>query len=190
MVAQVASPPPLAPSILETPPVSSSLPPSSRPPLSIGAGSACAAPASIRPAAPAARPILTDNIRSPSCLVSRRAGTRKPHPQLALRGGAGFQMQGLVTNLARSAADLRRVDAGRAAPYASAPCALRARPGGGIGRRAGFRCQWCNSRGGSSPLLGTSLRASRCGWAGQPSGATFGQPLPLQARSGGSTPLT
>src|SRR6185436_11816561 len=34
--------------------------------------------------------------------------------------------------------------------------ALRSRcPGGGIGRRAGFRCQWGNTRGGSSPLLGT-----------------------------------
>src|SRR5262249_33973791 len=43
----------------------------------------------------------------------------------------------------------------------------RARPGGGIGRRAGFRCQWCKSRGGSSPLLGTSLRASRYGSASQ-----------------------
>lgn len=30
------------------------------------------------------------------------------------------------------------------------------RPGGGIGRRAGFRCQWLNGRGGSSPLLGTT----------------------------------
>ena len=28
-------------------------------------------------------------------------------------------------------------------------------PGGGIGRRAGFRYQWLNGRGGSSPLLGT-----------------------------------
>src|SRR5690606_1103707 len=27
--------------------------------------------------------------------------------------------------------------------------------GGGIGRRAGFRCQWGKLRGGSSPLLGT-----------------------------------
>ena len=35
-------------------------------------------------------------------------------------------------------------------------------PGGGIGRRAGFRCQWLNGRGGSSPLLGTiSRRLSR-----------------------------
>src|SRR5512143_275174 len=33
-----------------------------------------------------------------------------------------------------------------------APC-----PGGGIGRRAGFRCQWGNTRGGSSPLLGTTV---------------------------------
>jgi hypothetical protein len=30
-------------------------------------------------------------------------------------------------------------------------------PGGGIGRRAGFRCQWPQGRGGSSPLLGTSF---------------------------------
>lgn len=29
-------------------------------------------------------------------------------------------------------------------------------PGGGIGRRAGFRYQWLNGRGGSSPLLGTN----------------------------------
>ena len=28
-------------------------------------------------------------------------------------------------------------------------------PGGGIGRRAGFRCQWGQPRGGSNPLLGT-----------------------------------
>ena len=28
-------------------------------------------------------------------------------------------------------------------------------PGGGIGRRAGFRCQWLNGREGSSPFLGT-----------------------------------
>src|ERR1700761_5720079 len=33
-----------------------------------------------------------------------------------------------------------------------APC-----PGGGIGRRAGFRCQWLNGREGSSPFLGTIL---------------------------------
>lgn len=26
--------------------------------------------------------------------------------------------------------------------------------GGGIGRHAGFRCLWGNTRGGSSPLLG------------------------------------
>src|SRR5690606_4374416 len=31
--------------------------------------------------------------------------------------------------------------------------------GGGIGRRAGFRCQWGQLRGGSSPLLGTILKA-------------------------------
>src|SRR6185436_17213757 len=38
--------------------------------------------------------------------------------------------------------------------------ALRSRcPGGGIGRRAGFRCQWGNTRGGSSPLLGTTTVA-------------------------------
>src|SRR6185437_2097302 len=30
-------------------------------------------------------------------------------------------------------------------------------PGGGIGRRAGFRCQWLNGREGSSPFLGTIL---------------------------------
>src|SRR4051794_8987231 len=30
-----------------------------------------------------------------------------------------------------------------------------ASPGGGIGRRAGFRCQWLNGREGSSPFLGT-----------------------------------
>src|SRR6202795_1382957 len=29
-------------------------------------------------------------------------------------------------------------------------------PGGGIGRRAGFRCQWLNGREGSSPFLGTT----------------------------------
>ena len=31
-------------------------------------------------------------------------------------------------------------------------------PGGGIGRRAGFRCQCPYGRGGSSPLLGTKMR--------------------------------
>ena len=31
--------------------------------------------------------------------------------------------------------------------------------GGGIGRRAGFRCQWGQPRGGSSPLLGTTKTA-------------------------------
>src|SRR3954451_6165053 len=35
-------------------------------------------------------------------------------------------------------------------PYTAPPC-----PGGGIGRRAGFRCQWLNGREGSSPFLGT-----------------------------------
>ena len=30
-------------------------------------------------------------------------------------------------------------------------------PGGGIGRRAGFRCQWPQGRGSSSLLLGTIL---------------------------------
>ena len=30
-------------------------------------------------------------------------------------------------------------------------------PGGGIGRRAGFRCQWPQGRGSSSLLLGTNL---------------------------------
>ena len=29
-------------------------------------------------------------------------------------------------------------------------------PGGGIGRRAGFRCQWLHGREGSSPFLGTT----------------------------------
>src|SRR5690606_29922214 len=29
--------------------------------------------------------------------------------------------------------------------------------GGGTGRRAGFRCQWGKPRGGSSPLLGTTV---------------------------------
>ncbi len=29
------------------------------------------------------------------------------------------------------------------------------RPDGGIGRRAGFRYQWPQGRGGSSPFLGT-----------------------------------
>ena len=40
---------------------------------------------------------------------------------------------------------------------ASRDPAERAGPGGGIGRRAGFRCQWLNGRGGSSPFLGTTL---------------------------------
>ena len=30
-------------------------------------------------------------------------------------------------------------------------------PGGGIGRRAGFRCQWLHGREGSSPFLGTTF---------------------------------
>src|ERR1700679_4015268 len=49
-------------------------------------------------------------------------------------------------------------------PYPSRPRvdpAREAGPGGGIGRRAGFRCQWLNGRGGSSPLLGTNPSLSR-----------------------------
>src|SRR6201996_5233057 len=34
-------------------------------------------------------------------------------------------------------------------------------PGGGIGRRAGFRCQWLNGREGSSPFLGTTPFSER-----------------------------
>src|SRR6201996_9741832 len=34
-------------------------------------------------------------------------------------------------------------------------------PGGGIGRRAGFRCQWLNGREGSSPFLGTTPFSKR-----------------------------
>src|ERR1700749_3842805 len=34
-------------------------------------------------------------------------------------------------------------------------------PGGGIGRRAGFRCQWLNGREGSSPFLGTTPLSGR-----------------------------
>ena len=51
------------------------------------------------------------------------------------------------------------IDDAWAAPYASALRALGlalAGPGGGIGRRAGFRCQWLNGREGSSPFLGTT----------------------------------
>src|SRR5262249_32682056 len=36
------------------------------------------------------------------------------------------------------------------------PRAATACPGGGIGRRAGFRCQWLHGREGSSPFLGTT----------------------------------
>ena len=32
---------------------------------------------------------------------------------------------------------------------------------GGIGRRAGFRCQWGQPRGGSNPLIRTSLKKTR-----------------------------
>src|SRR6201996_6461780 len=39
-------------------------------------------------------------------------------------------------------------------------------PGGGIGRRAGFRCQWLNGREGSSPFLGTTLRPAGYAWRG------------------------
>src|SRR5277367_1223875 len=34
-------------------------------------------------------------------------------------------------------------------------------PGGGIGRRAGFRCRWAKALGSSSLLLGTILRPRR-----------------------------
>src|SRR3546814_12599378 len=34
-------------------------------------------------------------------------------------------------------------------------------PGGGIGRRAGFRCQWPQGRDGSSPFLGTLCSSRR-----------------------------
>jgi hypothetical protein len=37
----------------------------------------------------------------------------------------------------------------------SPPIVMLLCPDGGIGRRAGFRCQWPLGRGGSSPLLGT-----------------------------------
>src|SRR5947199_6608713 len=47
-------------------------------------------------------------------------------------------------------------------PFAR-PGVTPAGPGGGIGRRAGFRCQWLNGRGGSSPLLGTTLKTAGVG---------------------------
>src|SRR3954451_6725572 len=55
------------------------------------------------------------------------------------------------------------VDRGRAAPYVAASRSDGPGPGGGIGRRAGFRCQWLNGRGGSSPLLGTTLKTAGVG---------------------------
>ena len=44
------------------------------------------------------------------------------------------------------------VDTGSAPPYTNRRC-----PGGGIGRRTSFRCWRSQGRGGSSPLLGTTL---------------------------------
>src|SRR5579863_10637371 len=50
-------------------------------------------------------------------------------------------------------------------------------PGGGIGRRAGFRCQWLHGREGSSPFLGTISPGHHFAW--MPSRCDFG----LTARS-------
>ena len=36
------------------------------------------------------------------------------------------------------------------------------RPGGGIGRRAGLKHQWGNTRAGSTPALGTKKIATNC----------------------------
>jgi hypothetical protein len=63
MTAQVAMPPPAAPSMFETPPVKSSLPL----PSNGGASARAAPPASASPAAAdAATPSLNNDIRSPS----------------------------------------------------------------------------------------------------------------------------
>ena len=40
-------------------------------------------------------------------------------------------------------------------------------PGGGIGRRARFRCEWLCGRAGSSPVLGTPLGVSADGEIGR-----------------------
>ena len=76
-------------------------------------------------------------------------------------------------------------------------------PGGGIGRRAGFRCQWPLGRGSSSLLLGTIFYASRqaCQGHAPPAGrrrgagpqsrpcprtfARYGKALSLAAACGG-----
>src|SRR3954468_21481001 len=47
------------------------------------------------------------------------------------------------------------VDRREPLPYVAASRSDGRGPGGGIGRRAGFRCQWLNGREGSSPFLGT-----------------------------------
>src|SRR5690606_20620560 len=47
---------------------------------------------------------------------------------------------------------------GRGAPITSCPASPRS-PGGGIGRRAGFRYLWPQGRGSSSLLLGTNIPA-------------------------------
>src|SRR5690606_29438935 len=48
----------------------------------------------------------------------------------------------------------RLTDSKAASTFVRLPAPCR---GGGTGRRAGFRCQWGKPRGGSSPLLGTTV---------------------------------
>src|SRR5687768_12460931 len=56
---------------------------------------------------------------------------------------------------------MRAVDPVGALPYIAASRSDGRGPGGGIGRRAGFRCQWLNGREGSSPFLGTTPTINR-----------------------------
>src|SRR5436190_5963892 len=83
------------------------------------------------------------------------------------------------------------VDRAGAAPYGSALARSGGSgPGGGIGRRAGFRCQWLNGREGSSPFLGTTPTihgGSRVGVRGQVTTFTHEGDLPAEALANASS---
>ena len=69
-----------------------------------------------------------------------------------VHSGVAGMRAGLCGRSARSR--LSALTSRAATPNPSPPSSL-ACPGGGIGRRAGFRCQWPQGRGSSSLLLGT-----------------------------------
>ena len=101
-----------------------------------------------------------------------RNGRRRP-TQSRADGLPGPICPGRPPNAGRSAADgaALSVDATPGEGYIAAPAGRPAIsvgetccPGGGIGRRAGFRYLWPQGRGSSSLLLGTiPLRQRRCG---------------------------